>query len=244
MKARLAKFHSAYRDPERVVLEGLHPLKHALRFKAEIEAICTPDKAALLASALAIAPDLSPCLKDRGEEVPADLYARLARHDAPAHVIAIARRPPTMIATLANLPGPLVFLENPSHLGNIGAVIRVSAAAGAAGVLTSGPADPWHPTCLRGAAGLHFALPVCKLDDPATALTGRTLVAVDPAGEPLPEARPLGAQVTIAFGTESSGLSADLRARADRVIAIPMRPGVSSLNLATSVAIVLYSHVL
>ncbi len=45
----------------------------------------------------------------------------------------------------------------------------------------------------------------------------------------------------LAFGTERGGLSPALLARADRRVRIPMRPGVSSLNLATAVAVVLYS---
>lgn len=46
----------------------------------------------------------------------------------------------------------------------------------------------------------------------------------------------------LAFGSERRGLCPALLARADRSLAIPMRPGVSSLNLATAVAVVLYSR--
>jgi TrmH family RNA methyltransferase len=45
----------------------------------------------------------------------------------------------------------------------------------------------------------------------------------------------------LAFGTEREGLSDALKARADAVVALPMRPGVSSLNLATSVSAALYA---
>jgi TrmH family RNA methyltransferase len=45
----------------------------------------------------------------------------------------------------------------------------------------------------------------------------------------------------LAFGTERYGLSGELAARADARISIPMAPGVSSLNLATSVAAVLFA---
>lgn len=56
--------------------------------------------------------------------------------------------------TLFAGPGRVVFLERPSHRGNVGAAVRVAAAAGAAGVLTSGSLDPWHPHALRGAAAI------------------------------------------------------------------------------------------
>ncbi len=44
----------------------------------------------------------------------------------------------------------------------------------------------------------------------------------------------------LVVGTERDGVGADLRARADVVLALPMRPGVSSLNLATATAAALY----
>jgi len=45
----------------------------------------------------------------------------------------------------------------------------------------------------------------------------------------------------LAFGSERRGLSEAMLGRADRRIAIPMRAGVSSLNLAAAVAVVLYA---
>lgn len=124
-------------------------------------------------------------------------------------------------------------------MGNMGACVRVAAAADAAAVLTTGENDPWHPDALRGAAGLHFALPVAAvLSLPES---DRPLLAIDPEGEPLGAAE-LPPRAVLAFGTERHGLSDELRARADAHIGIPMRAGVSSLNLATSVAAVLFSR--
>lgn len=47
-------------------------------------------------------------------------------------------------------------------------------------------------------------------------------------------------EALLAFGSERSGLSPELRARADRLVALPMRPQVSSYNLATSVGMALF----
>ena len=44
----------------------------------------------------------------------------------------------------------------------------------------------------------------------------------------------------LAFGTERQGLSKELLGVADHRVSIPMENGVSSLNLATSVAVILY----
>ena len=63
---------------------------------------------------------------------------------------------------------------------------------------------------------------------------------MDPEGEPFAAAE-LPGRAVLAFGTERYGLSDELTGRADAKISIPMRAGVSSLNLATSVAAVLFA---
>ena len=233
------RFRTAREDPQQAVLEGFHALKHALRFGAAIDLAVTRDAVALARLTASLAPDLAGTLPALAREVEPELFAALAPAAPATGVIALAHRPMVDVAAvLASAdPAPVVLLQQPRDLGNIGAAVRVAAAAGAAGVLTTGRHDPWHPAALRGAAGLHFALAVARVDGlPAT---DRPLLALDPVGEPL-GARPLPPRALLAFGSERSGLDAALLARAERRIAIPMRLGVSSLNLATAVAATLY----
>ena len=77
-------------------------------------------------------------------------------------------------------------------------------------MLTTGTVDPWHPTVVRAAAGLHYAVPVRRITDLPDAVVG-----FDPAGDDLRTVR-LPAGAVLAFG-------------------------VSSYNLATSVAVALYA---
>ncbi len=187
-----------------------------------------------------MAPDIAERLVGAAAEIDADELARLAPAAARTGVLAVARRPVVDVAGLVADPGPapVVLLAEPARLGNVGAAVRVAAAAGAAGVLTTGRHDPWHAAALRGSAGLHFALPVARVEE-RFPVGGRPLVALDPDGEPLgPGAIP--ARAILAFGSERAGLGPDLRARAERRLAIPMRTDVSSLNLATAVAVALY----
>ncbi len=218
-------------------MEGFHPLKHALRFGAEVLVACTADRHGLMLEASAQALDVSDWIGTQVLEVEAPLFARLALKSPPEHVISVARRPPRAVRWAAQ-KGPLVVLEAPSHLGNIGAVIRVAAAAEAAGVVTLGGPDPWHPACLRGAAGLHFALPVERMT--LEELPNWPIMALDPAGGDVGALSRDLHQTILAFGSESHGISKHLKSRARGLFAIPMRPGVSSLNLATAVAITLY----
>ncbi len=234
------RFRKARRDPELTVIEGFHALKHALRFGAALVEAVAVDPDALEALARELAPDLAGQLAGRVETIaPADL-ADLAPLMPRTGVVAIARRPPVdLAAVLADpRPAPVVLLEQPKNMGNIGACIRVAAAADAAAVLTTGENDPWYPDAVRGAAGLHFALPVTSIE--ALPASDRPLLAIDPEGEDL---RPGGLpkRAVLAFGTERHGISAELLERADARVAIPMRAGVSSLNLATSVAVTLFA---
>jgi len=235
------RFRRARGDPTLAVLEGFHVVKHALLFGARILAAVTPDPAAVLALAADLAPDIAPALADLLREVGSDEFALSAPAPPPTPLLALARRPaidpPAVLAGAG--PSPVVFLDRPNHLGNLGAVVRVAAAAGAAAVLTSGERDPWHPTALRGSAGLHFALPVARVL--ALSPAYRPLIAVDPEGPSLWEV-PIPPRAVLAFGGERRGLAGDLLAAAQLRVAIPMRPGVSSLNLATAVAVVLYTR--
>ena len=237
------RYRGARSDPELAVLEGLHALKHALRFGAEVLEIRSADPGRLDDLAADLAPGIRAELSGRAVETADDLFGQLAPRRPGTGVIALARReesdPAELIASAD--PRPVVLLERPTHLGNLGAAVRSAAAAGAAGLVATGEHDPWHASALRGAAGLHFAIPVGRASDAADVDPGeRELLAVDPRGAPL-AAGGVPDRSVLAFGTERHGVSEATMERADGVIRIPMREGVSSLNLAVSVAVVLYA---
>ncbi len=238
----IPRYGRARRDPSLAVLEGLHPLKHALRFGATVlDVVCSDlDRLERLASQLA--PDVCAQIVSRAQEVPAEVFVQLAPLAPSTGVISIAERPSVNpAAALADTrTAPVILLEDPRDLGNMGACVRVAAAADAGAVLTTGGHDPWHPDALRGGAGLHYALPVARLPGGLPEALDRPLLALDPDGERLDPAT-LPARAILAFGSERRGLSPELLARAEHRVAIPMRPGVSSLNLATSVAAVLFA---
>lgn len=207
-----------------------------MRFGADVEVVLTPDLDATTALLRDLAPDVT--LPAAATEIDAAGWAQATHgRELPSPCLAVARRPAVTADDVLAAAGRIVVLESPRHLGNLGAVVRVAAAASAGGVLVVGDADPWHPTAVRAAAGLQFALPVARLD--ALPATSRPIVALDADGDP---DRAIPADALVLFGTERAGLSPGLRAHAATTVALPMRPGVSSLNLATAVAATLYRH--
>lgn len=225
-------------DHRMVLLGGFHPVKHALRFGAEVPLLVTADREGMLELAARLAPDLTERLAGTARETDERTLRALTGSRLHTNVAALARRPATARPEeRSQHAGPTVLLSEPRHLGNVGAVVRVAAGLGAAAVLTTGELDPWHPDAIRGSAGLHFAVPTGRIADLAE-LSG-PLLAVDPTGR---DARDLTIpdDAVLAFGSERCGLPAAVRDRAAEVVAIPMRDLVSSYNLATSVAMLLY----
>jgi TrmH family RNA methyltransferase len=224
-------------------LEGLHALKHALRFGANVLEVLCSDPAELDRLAASLAPDVSARLLELARPIERSVFAQIAPLGPSTGVIGLAERPRVAPDSVLGdrRAAPVVLLEDPRDLGNMGACVRVAAAADAAGVLTTGSHDPWSPDALRGSAGLHYALPVARLPDRSSLdALDRPLLAVDPDGEPLAPSR-LPPRALLAFGTERYGLSDELTGLAQARVSIPMRAGVSSLNLATSVAAVLFA---
>ncbi|WP_328554495.1 TrmH family RNA methyltransferase [Streptomyces sp. NBC_00358] len=226
---------------ESVLLDGFHALKHAVRFGARVPVAVTTDRDAVLALADELAPDVRAVLDELLTEVAEAAFTALVPRPHPTSVAALAVRPSRAVnlETLARTPRttPVVVLDNPRNLGNAGAVIRLAAGFGATGVVTTGTLDPWHPTVVRGGAGLHFATAVERLT--VDELPPGPVFALDPEGQDIRGSK-LPDDALLAFGSERNGLSAELRARADHLVSLPMRPQVSSYNLATSVAMTLF----
>lgn len=234
------RFRDARKDRNMAVLEGFHPLKHALKCQAQILHAVTDNLDEVLALSRRFSPELTDTIEESVIVVSKELFQLLFRDSRRTAVLSIARRQIVSAESVLkeDRKTPLVLLEEPSHHGNIGAVIRVAASAGASAVVTTGKHDPWHEEAIRGSAGLHYALPVAH----ATSLGvyQGPLVAFEPKGDTLRLGDvPSGA--VLAFGSERQGLSDELLAKADQCIRIPMEPNVSSMNLASAVAVALYA---
>lgn len=224
-----------------VLLDGFHALKHALRFDAAVGTVLTTDRAAVAALAESLAPDVAERIAALAVEVPAAELRALVPRLHPTGIAALAARPrrEDNLAALARRPrrAPVVVLDNPRNLGNVGAVVRLAAGFGVSGVVTVGDTDPWNPAAVRAGAGLHYATAVEQLT--LDQLPDGPLYALDPEGDDIRDV-PFPDDALLAFGSERHGLSEQLRARATRLVAVPMRPQVSSFNLATSVGMGLF----
>jgi RNA methyltransferase, TrmH family len=233
------RFYAAYRDPGMAVLEGFHPARHALGFGAHLELAVTYDRRRLMELAERLAPEAVPEIDRVLHVVDREGFGRLSQRSLSSPLLSVCRRPAYDITgAFADRTRPIVFLDRPRNPGNVGAVIRVAAAAGVGAVVVSGHVDPWSPVVLRSATGLQFAVPTGRAELPENG--DRPIVAIDVGGEPLETAH-LAPDSLLVVGGERYGLSARIVARAQRSVGVPMAQGVSSLNLATAISAVLYS---
>jgi tRNA G18 (ribose-2'-O)-methylase SpoU len=241
VRSAVLRWHRHADDADTVVLDGFHALKHALRFGADVHVAVSSDKEGVLRLAADLAPDLAADLAARVTEVPAAVLRELVARVHPTAVVALAVRPDRegCKAALSARPrqAPVVVLDRPRNLGNVGAVIRLAAGFGVTGVVTTGDLDPWHPNAVRAGAGLHFATAVDRTTPDG--LPPGPMYVLDPEGQDI-RAAELPDDAVIVFGSERHGVSDELRSKATALVSLPMRPQVSSYNLATSVGMTLY----
>ncbi len=148
------------------------------------------------------------------------------------------------------LPKPLVHvvLVAPEIAGNTGNVVRLCANTGAHLHLVEPLGFVLEDRLLRR-AGLDYhdlaAMSVhASLDDALVSIGSTTYVAFSSRAATRFDLVPLEASEVLVFGCERAGLSSDLLddPRCVARALLPMRPGNRSLNLANSVAVVVYDR--
>ncbi|HEY8850581.1 MAG TPA: RNA methyltransferase [Gemmatimonadaceae bacterium] len=128
--------------------------------------------------------------------------------------------------------------------GNVGTIVRTAAALGAtATIALAGTVDLWNPKVIRSSMGAqfhHFAFQAEWAE--LSRLLDREKIelwAADARGEPLDRTRAVK-RLAIVVGNEGSGLTPDVRAKADRTISLPIANSVESLNVAVAAGIILH----
>jgi RNA methyltransferase, TrmH family len=236
----LATRARARREHGQTLLDGEHLLTAAL------EAGVQPR---LLMFAEDSAESLVDCWQARLPEVPGyalarGLFRELSPVDTPSGLLAVVDTPQSP-PVAEDGSAFLLLLENIQDPGNLGALLRVAAAAGCRRVcLSRGCAEAWSPKALRGGQGAQFQLQIVENADlvaEATAWPGPVHAGLLGAKSSLYDLD-LRGPAGFAFGNEGAGLSPALQA-ACTPFSIPMPGRVESLNVATAAAVCLFEGV-
>ena len=169
------------------------------------------------------------------------VFKAVADTETPQGVLAVITTPDP-----PPLPGPALFLvlDGVQDPGNVGAMVRSAAAAGATGMIcTPGTADAHGPKAMRAGAGGQFRVPVRKVSGPANLeafAAGVDLYAAsadaDLAYHDIDWTGPCG----LIVGAESVGVSPVWRAASRATVRVPMQREVESLNAAAAAAVILF----
>lgn len=139
-------------------------------------------------------------------------------------------------------PGPILALVGIADPGNAGTMIRTAEAGGMPAVIQVGATvDLWNPKLIRASAGAVLRLPVLSLTVDELFDWGRSPVvaSVVDGGDPY-DAVDL-TEAVICVGSEAHGLPAEVVARSDRPITIPLAGPTDSLNAAAAAAVLVFA---
>lgn len=136
--------------------------------------------------------------------------------------------------------GDLLILDRVQDPGNVGTLLRTAAACGTAVALCN-CADPYAPKCVRASMGGVFAANFreCEDEEALALCSGRTVLVADMGGEDAFRKR-LPPLTALVVGSEGQGVSAFWREHSEGAVALPMQPGIESLNAAVCGSVLLY----
>jgi 23S rRNA (guanosine2251-2'-O)-methyltransferase len=145
-------------------------------------------------------------------------------------------------------PDLVVVVEDIQDPRNLGALLRVCEGAGVGKVLVRDRGSaPLSAVAVKASAGAAEWIPIERVTNTARALEdlkrdGYWVYGAAAGGDP-PWDLDLQGKVAIVLGGEEKGLRTLTRERCDRLIGLPMRGQVESLNLSTAASAVLYEAV-
>lgn len=145
--------------------------------------------------------------------------------------------------------GPVMVLDEVQDPRNLGAVARVADAAGFAGLVIPTRGSPGiTPVVCKASAGAVEHLPVARIGSVVAFVndlpgSGRWAAGAD-ADEGMDYREvPWDPSAVIVLGAEGAGLRPRVRQVCQRLVRIPMRGRVGSLNLSTAAAVLAFEAV-
>ncbi|MCB0242416.1 MAG: RNA methyltransferase [Anaerolineae bacterium] len=230
----------------RFLVEGVKLLAMGLQAGASpIEAFYCPKQAG--PAATRIARDLQAAGAELLEVTP-EVMDALAERDAAEGIVAtfalFERSPEELRLSGSELVLVVDRLQDP---GNLGTLIRIADAVGAAAVALVEPCvDPFDPKTVRGSMGSIFHVPLVRSVDGPALLAGLRAGGLRVVGTDAQIGVDWGAGlwqrgVALILGNEARGISPDLRPLVDAWARLPIAGRAESLNVAVAGGVLMYT---
>ncbi len=176
---------------------------------------------------------------------------KLSDTETPQGILAVVK---TEAADIESLTGQeaadgekpfIIVMDGLQDPGNMGTIIRTAEGAGVTGILISNDSvDPYSPKVVRSTMGAVFRMKICVSRDLAGDIgklkeQGITVFGTHLSGKEFYDEDFTGAAAFL-IGNEGRGLKDEIAETADRLLRIPMKGNVESLNAGVSAAVVMY----
>ncbi|MEV6714002.1 RNA methyltransferase [Lentzea sp. NPDC051208] len=159
------------------------------------------------------------------------------------------RMKPLALALEEGSLGSVLVLDGITTPANVGMILRTATAAGIDGIVVPrrGVASI-DPLVVKASAGVAFRAPVlrCGTAAEASALlraSGYSLHALDSHASDTIYSASFPARAAFVLGSETSGITDDVRPHITSWLSIPMAAGVESLNVASAAAVLCFELV-
>lgn len=230
------------RKTGRIVLDGMHLIEsYVQRFGPPEEAVVSESGRARAEIAAYLSGGI---LETAVIAVDDALFDELASVETPSGIIAVVPQPRSQHGL--DQQADAVLLDGIQDPGNLGSILRSSAAAGFRQILLSADcAQAWSPKVLRSAMGAHFQVDIherCDLPAFLGGYQGRSISTELNASDSL-YSTCLKNPVAWVFGSEGQGVGPHVAAAVGSRVIIPMPGAVESLNVAAAAAICLFETV-
>lgn len=181
--------------------------------------------------------------KDILIEASEPVLKKISTTDSTPEAVAIGVQKIFDIKDLKNVQ-KVVLLENIKDSGNLGTILRSAVAFGADAVVLFGDCvDIYNPKTVRASVGNLWKLPIVQIKDVETfnkIFKDFNKIATLPRSKNLLKTYKINLPAVVMFGSEADGLTDELIKLSNDSVKIEMSPKVESLNLATSVSVILY----
>jgi len=238
---------------ERIQVEGKNPIMEALKSGKKLERLYIQDgtDSRKIGDILTLAKQGKTVI----EYVPKHRLEGMAQSTAHQGMIAIlpevvyAEFEEMVEAALQESDSPLfVILDEIQDPHNLGAIIRSSECAGAAGVIVPARRSaPLSSTAYKASAGAMAYVPIARvtnLTDAINYMKSKNIwvIGADADGEVCYNADLTGA-LALVIGSEGDGMRRLVKENCDRVVSIPMTGNINSLNASVAAGILIFESV-
>jgi len=227
------------------VAEGVRTVEELLASPLKITGALTCDLIDRTPRGAAFAAQL-PARDVDGVRVSEREFVSASDTENPQGVLAVAEQPRATLDALS-LPAAarLLVLDGIQDPGNVGTLLRTAAALGVhATLVLPGTVDPWNAKVVRSAVGIQFRHRTIGCTEEA--LVGFLGAQSVPMWGAAAEGKAVDTltpppRLALVVGNEGAGLKASVRDACAGLVALPMAPGVESLNVAVAAGIALFA---